>query len=300
MVEHGWIDEAAFEKFTFTNPARFYTGTNPALLQGHRGRVGRRPPAGRGLTCSTCCSGAAPWSTAPGAAPVVADVGIRDGRIVAVGAVDEPAPGHDRRRRQGGVPRLRRHPHPLRRPAAVGPHGQPVGPARGHHGARRELRVLHRPARTRRRRLHPADDGGGRGDPPRGPRRRRARGTGRSFGEYLDRVDVGLAVNAGFLVGHSTVRRVVMGDARHPGPGHARTSSAAMVAPGRGVAGRRGPRVLLVARRGPPRRRRTARSRREPPPSTSSWPWPAPCGTTRAPPSSSSRPSARSPRTGWS
>jgi len=33
-----------------------------------------------------------------------------------------------------------------------------------------------------------------------------------SFGEYLDRVDVGLSVNAGFLVGHSTVRRVVMGE----------------------------------------------------------------------------------------
>ena len=33
-----------------------------------------------------------------------------------------------------------------------------------------------------------------------------------SFGEYLDRIDRGLAVNAGFLVGHSTVRRVVMGD----------------------------------------------------------------------------------------
>ena len=33
-----------------------------------------------------------------------------------------------------------------------------------------------------------------------------------TFAEYLDRVDTGLSVNAGFLVGHSTVRRVVMGD----------------------------------------------------------------------------------------
>jgi N-acyl-D-aspartate/D-glutamate deacylase len=35
----------------------------------------------------------------------------------------------------------------------------------------------------------------------------------RSFGEYLNRVDRGLSVNAGFLVGHSTVRRAVMGEA---------------------------------------------------------------------------------------
>ena len=33
-----------------------------------------------------------------------------------------------------------------------------------------------------------------------------------TFAEYLERVDGGLSVNAGFLVGHSTVRRVVMGD----------------------------------------------------------------------------------------
>jgi N-acyl-D-aspartate/D-glutamate deacylase len=35
----------------------------------------------------------------------------------------------------------------------------------------------------------------------------------RTFGEYLARLDGRLAVNAGFLVGHSTVRRLVMGDA---------------------------------------------------------------------------------------
>jgi predicted TIM-barrel fold metal-dependent hydrolase len=34
MVEHEWIDAAAFEKFTFSNPARFYTGTNPAFFAG--------------------------------------------------------------------------------------------------------------------------------------------------------------------------------------------------------------------------------------------------------------------------
>jgi predicted TIM-barrel fold metal-dependent hydrolase len=34
MVEHGWIDPVAFEKFTFSNPVRFYTGTNPAFFEG--------------------------------------------------------------------------------------------------------------------------------------------------------------------------------------------------------------------------------------------------------------------------
>jgi predicted TIM-barrel fold metal-dependent hydrolase len=34
MVDHGWIEEGAFTKFTFTNPCRFYTGTNPAFFKG--------------------------------------------------------------------------------------------------------------------------------------------------------------------------------------------------------------------------------------------------------------------------
>jgi N-acyl-D-aspartate/D-glutamate deacylase len=35
----------------------------------------------------------------------------------------------------------------------------------------------------------------------------------RSFGEYLDRLEGRLAINSGFLVGHSALRRVVMGEA---------------------------------------------------------------------------------------
>ena len=39
-----------------------------------------------------------------------------------------------------------------------------------------------------------------------------------SFAQYLDRVDQGLAVNAGFLVGHSAVRRAIMGEDATRGP----------------------------------------------------------------------------------
>ena len=34
MVDHGWIDETAFTKFTFDNPVQFYTGTNPGFFKG--------------------------------------------------------------------------------------------------------------------------------------------------------------------------------------------------------------------------------------------------------------------------
>jgi len=34
MVDHGWIDREAFKKFTFANPVRFYTGTNPGFFKG--------------------------------------------------------------------------------------------------------------------------------------------------------------------------------------------------------------------------------------------------------------------------
>ena len=34
MVDNDWIDRAAFRDFVFTNPARFYTGTNPDFFRG--------------------------------------------------------------------------------------------------------------------------------------------------------------------------------------------------------------------------------------------------------------------------
>ena len=32
MVDHQWIDVAAFKKFTFANPVEFYTQTNPTFF----------------------------------------------------------------------------------------------------------------------------------------------------------------------------------------------------------------------------------------------------------------------------
>ena len=34
LVDNGWIDKKAFRDFVFTNPARFYTGTNPDFFAG--------------------------------------------------------------------------------------------------------------------------------------------------------------------------------------------------------------------------------------------------------------------------
>ena len=57
-----------------------------------------------------------------GAPPRPGDLGIRDGRIVAVGHAPGPGAAHRRRPRAGRRPRLRRHPHALRRPGLLGPH----------------------------------------------------------------------------------------------------------------------------------------------------------------------------------
>lgn len=49
------------------------------------------------------------------------------------------------------------------------------------------------------------------------------------FGEWLDRIDQPLGVNAGFLVGHSAVRRAVLGPAARPATAHEVQQMAAMV-----------------------------------------------------------------------
>ena len=77
----------------------------------------------------------------------------------------------------------------------------------------------------------------------------------RSFGEYLDRLEGRLAVNAGFLVGHSALRRVAMGERA---VGHEASDERARAHGGAAApVGARGrPRLLVVGRGDPQRRRR--------------------------------------------
>ena len=102
-----------------------------------------------------------------GAPAQPADVAVDGDRVVAVGTVDGRGPPHRRRRGRAGHARLRRHPHPPRRPAGVGPDRLVVVLARRDVGGAGQLRGHLRAVRRGRPRGAGRDDGVGRGHPRR-------------------------------------------------------------------------------------------------------------------------------------
>ena len=98
-----------------------------------------------------------------------------------------------------------------------------------------------------------ADDGAGRGHAARGARSRAAVGLDDATPTGSSRLDGQIGVNAGFLVGHSAVRRVVMGEACHePATAEQIAAMARLVA----EACRAGAHGLLHVHRAHPQRRR--------------------------------------------
>ena len=174
------------------------------------------------------------------------------------------------------------------------PDGLPVQPARRHHRHRRELRLHPGPDQGRRPRLHPADDGQGRGHAPRRPGERHRRGTGPASASTSPRLEGNLGVNAGFLVGHCAIRRWVMGADRAGEVADRRGARRHDRAPRRVDRGRR----ARASPRPSPAPTPTATATRSPPATPTAarcWPSARWCATTRGPRSSTSPTAASTP-----
>ena len=124
-----------------------------------------------------------------------------------------------------------------------------------------------------------------------------------SFGDWLGRLDGRIAVNAGFLVGHSTLRRLVMGERAVGGAATAQDLDA-MEAALHAALGGGSARLLDLAGAHAQRRRRPARPLARGGPRGDGAPGRRRARSTRAPRSSSSSPvastaSARRTSTSW-
>ena len=94
------------------------------------------------------------------------DLGIKDGKVVALGKADGPAATDHRRHGQGRLAGLRRCAHALRRPDPVGPHAQHLAVAWRHHDGDRQLRLRRRADQGDPSQADHADAGEGRGHEP--------------------------------------------------------------------------------------------------------------------------------------